>query len=137
MKTSWLVFLQVCSIEDNLEICPNNLEDMKIPTENCYPSAPPESLIPNAPPPEVDNPPSYENCVSEVLLNNQWTSKRASLSYTTSMPLCTGVIVNEKFIVTSAYCAKEAMNMVDEKEGNFLKVTLIFSAFKSILHFGT
>ena len=109
---------------------------MKIPTENCYPSAPPESLFPNAPPPEVDNPPSYENCVSEVLLNNQWTSKRA-LSYTTSMPLCTGVIVNEKFIVTSAYCAKEAMNMVDEKEGNFLKVTLIFSAVKSILNFGT
>ena len=70
MKTSWLVFLQVCSIEDNLEICPNNLEDMKIPTENCYPSAPPESLFPNAPPPEVDNPPSYENCVSEVLLND-------------------------------------------------------------------
>ena len=107
-------------------MCPNNLEDMKIPIENCYPSAPPE----------VDNPPSYENCVSEVLSNNQWTSKRA-LSYTTSMPLCTGVIVNEKFIVTSAYCAKEAMNMVDEKEGNFLKVTLIFSAFKSILNFGT
>ena len=108
-------------------MCPNNLEDMKIPIENCYPSAPPS---------EVDNPPSYENCVSEVLSNNQWTSKRA-LSYTTSMPLCTGVIVNEKFIVTSAYCAKEAMNMVDEKEGNFLKVTLIFSAFKSILNFGT
>ena len=38
------------------------------------------------------------------------------------MPLCTGVIVNEKFIVTSAYCAKEAMNMVEEKQGNFLKI---------------
>ena len=146
MKTSWLVFLQVCSIEDDIEYCPDNLEDIKIPVENCYPSAPPmesfqnqntnetfvksdESLFPYDTSAESDEspPPSYESCVSEILLNNQWTSKRASQfptfpKYKTSMPLCTGVIVNEKFIVTSAYCAKEAMNMVEEKQGNFLKI---------------
>ena len=47
MKTSWLVFLQVCNIEDDIEYCPDNLEDMKIPVENCYPSAPPYEKFPN------------------------------------------------------------------------------------------
>lgn len=122
VKTPWLVFIQVCFNEDGIEVCPDDLAKAKIPTENCLPSAPP--------PEDFDTPPSYDTCgPREILSNNQWTSwssKRSlRMRFTTSTPLCSGVLVTEKFIVTSAYCAKESMKLSEEKPGNFLKVKFL------------
>ena len=96
---------------------------MKIPIEDCRPSAPPLD-DPYAPPPPYN--PQY-GCFSETEIPLD-----RSLKYITSEPLCTGVLVSESFVITSAYCASESMKMVDEKAGNFLKVRI--KDFEAISH---
>ena len=96
-----MVFIQVCSKEDSTEMCPNDLSNQKVSLQNCEPSAPPLYDDINSPPPR------YSSCQF-----NNFSVTEDKRTFTLIDPMCTGVLVQPRIILTSIYCAEEAKTKV-------------------------
>ena len=85
-------------------MCPNDLSNQKVSLQNCEPSAPPLYDDINSPTNSGESPPpSYSSCQF-----SNFSVTEDKRTFTLIDPMCTGVLVQPRIILTSIYCAEEA-----------------------------